>query len=60
MLDGLEEPMEFKSKLSRMLAIRCSPAAMAFKVSGQVGERRGVKRTAMTGSRSLDGGDVGE
>lgn len=42
-----------------MSVMRCSPAATASNVWGQVGERFGNERKLSTGSRSVDA-DVGE
>lgn len=56
----LDDGAESRFSRARISVIRCSPSAMASKVLGQVGERRGNEWKLSTGSWSSDGGEVGE
>lgn len=57
---ALELSVELRSIRFRISDMRSSPATMASKDLGQVGDRVGRVRKATTGSRSPDGGVVGE
>lgn len=59
-LSELGESVESRLRLPKMSMIRSSPAAISSNDLVQVGERLGSERKSSRGSRSSEGGDVGE